>query len=123
MSLNYIDLDDSTKKFMLKEIEFDKENNSFYLSNYLTVQGKTVWPSLLEEASQHDDAWLEQEILNRALLATHYPRRKPNSTEMTQAKVPHTAAQTLAEGEFNRLYARGLSSRAKAEGIEFVEAY
>lgn len=29
MSLNYIDLDDSTKKFMLKEIEFDKENNSF----------------------------------------------------------------------------------------------
>ncbi|MEI7252431.1 hypothetical protein [Pectobacterium versatile] len=123
MSLNYIDLDDSTKKFMLKEIEFDKENNSFYLSNFLTVQGKTVWPSLLEEASQHDDAWLEQEILNRRLLATHYPRRKPNSTEMTQAKVPHNAAQTLAEGEFNRLYARGLSSRAKAEGIEFVEAY
>ena len=108
---------------MLKEIEFDKINNSFYLSNYLTVQGKSAWPSLLEEASQHDNAWLEKEILNRGLLATHYPRRKPNSTEMTQAKVPHTAAQTLAEGEFNRLYARGLSSRAKTEGIEFVEAY
>jgi len=123
MPLNYIDLDDSTKKYMLKEIEFDKESNGFYLSNYLTTQGKEVWPSLLEEASQHDDAWLEQQILGRRLLATHYPRRKPNSTEMTQAKVPHTAAQTLAEGEFNRLYARGLSSRAKAEGIEFVEAY
>lgn len=108
---------------MHKEIEFDKESNSFYLSNYLTAQGKEVWPSLLEEASQHDDAWLEQQILDRGLLATHYPRRKPNSTEMTQAKVPHTAAQTLAEGEFNRLYVRGLSSRAKAEGIDFVEAY
>ncbi|WET42396.1 hypothetical protein [Citrobacter enshiensis] len=78
---------------------------------------------MLEEASQNDDAWLEQEILNRGLLATHYPRRKPNSTEMIQAKVPHNAAQTLAGGEFNRLYARGLSARAKAEGIEFVEAY
>lgn len=42
---------------------------------------------------------------------------------MIQAKVPHTAAQTLAEGEFNRLFARGLSSRAKAEEIEFVDAY
>lgn len=123
MPLNYIDLDDTTKRFMLEEIEFDKENNSFYLSNYLTVQGKAAWPSLLEEASQHDDGWLEQEILNRGLLATYYPRRKPKSAEMTQAKVPHSAAQTLAEGEFNRLYARGLSSRAKAEGIEFVEAY
>ncbi|WP_212728235.1 hypothetical protein [Citrobacter sp. wls712] len=102
MSLNYIDLDDSTKKFMLKEIKFDQENDSFYLSNFLTSQGKSVWPSLLEEASQNDDAWLEQEILNRGLLATHYPRRKPNSTEMIQAKVPHNAAQTLAEGEFNR---------------------
>ncbi len=123
MSLNYIDLDDSTKEFMLQEIELDKENNSFYLSNYLTAQGKAAWPSLLEEASQQDDLWLEREIINRGLLATHYPRRKPNSTEMIQAKVPHTAAQTLAEGEFNRLYARGLSSRAKAEGIEVVEAY
>lgn len=123
MSLNYIDLDDLTKKFMLKEIEFDKENNGFYLSNFLNVQVKTVSPSLLEESSQHNDAWLEQEILNRGLLATHYSKRKPKSTDMTQAKVPHTAAQTLAEGEFNRLYARDLSSRAKAEEIEFVEAY
>ncbi|WP_176428202.1 MULTISPECIES: hypothetical protein [Pantoea] len=78
---------------------------------------------MLEEASQHDDAWLEKEISNRGLLATHYSRRKPNSTEMTQVKVPYTAAQTLAEGEFNRLYARGLCYRAKIEGIEFVEAY
>lgn len=123
MPLNYINLDDSTKKFMLREIKLDQENNSFYLSNFLTDQGKAVWPSLLEEASQHDDAWLEREILNRGLLATHYPRKKPNSTEIIQVKVPYTAAQTLAEGEFNRLYARGLSSRAKAEGIEFVEAY
>ncbi|MBN6029841.1 hypothetical protein [Pantoea ananatis] len=123
MSLNYFNLDESTKSYMLKEVEFDKENNSFYLSNFLTIQGKAMWPSLLEEASQQDDAWLEKEILDRGLLATHYPRRKPNSIEMTQVKVPHTAAQTLAEGEFNRLYARGLSSRAKAEGLEFVEAY
>ena len=40
-----------------------------------------------------------------------------------QAKVPVTGAQTLAEGEFNRLYARGLCSAVLSEGGEFVEAY
>ncbi len=29
MSLNYLNLDDSTKSYMLKEIEFDKVNNSW----------------------------------------------------------------------------------------------
>ncbi|ENO8554833.1 hypothetical protein ACCC13_000696 [Yersinia enterocolitica] len=121
MALNYQNLDEVTRQFMSHEIEYDKD--SFYLSNFLTVEGKVMWPSLLEEAVQFDDAWLEREIQQRGILAQFYPRRKPRSTEMTQARVPSTAAQTLAEGEFNRLYARGLSARAISEGDEFVEAY
>ncbi|QMV51884.1 hypothetical protein [Ewingella americana] len=123
MALNYLDLDQTTRQFMSEEIQYDKQNDRFYLSNYLTTRGKEIWPTLLEEAIQQDDAWLEKEIQNRGLLAEFYPRRKPKSEEMTQARVPYTAAQTLAEGEFNRLYARGLSSRAISEGDEFVEAY
>jgi hypothetical protein len=37
--------------------------------------------------------------------------------------VPYTAAETLAEGEFNRLYARGLCIRAIRENITEVEVY
>lgn len=39
------------------------------------------------------------------------------------AKVPVTAPDTLAEGEFNRFYARGLCARAIADGIPDVEVY
>lgn len=123
MALNYLDLDEQTRIHMADEIQFDKDHNNFYLSNFLSPKGKEQWPALLEESVQHDDQWLEREIVNRRLLAEFYPKRKPNSTEMTQARVPYTAAQTLAEGEFNRLYARGLCARVIAEGGHTVEAY
>ncbi len=123
MALNYMDLDKDTRRYMAEEIQYDKEHNNFYLSNFLTPEGKEAWPSLLEESVQYDDQWLENEIINRNLLAQFYPKRKPNSTEMTQAKVPYTAAKTLAEGEFNRLYARGLCARVSSEGGHSVEAY
>ena len=37
--------------------------------------------------------------------------------------VPSTAAQTQAEGQFNRFYMLGLARRARAEGIPTLEVY
>lgn len=39
------------------------------------------------------------------------------------AKVPVTAPDTLAEGEFNRFYVRGLCLRAIEKGIPEMEVY
>lgn len=122
MALNYLNLDDETRKFMAKEIMLDKESDNFYRSNYLSPKGKLEWPELLAEAISHNDSWLESEIKNRGLLAQYHTRKTP-SGGTTQAKVPVTAAQTLAEGEFNRIYARGLCARAVSEGCVAVEAY
>ncbi|NHV14216.1 hypothetical protein G9X50_11605 [Cronobacter sakazakii] len=123
MSLNFLDLDDKTRLHMALEVQYDKEQNNFYYSNYLTEYGKSLWPSLLEEAVKYDDTWLENEIRSRGLLAQFYTKRKPKSTELMQARVPITAAQTLAEGEFSRLYARGLCSAVVSEGGSIVEVY
>ncbi|MGG7522031.1 hypothetical protein ACQ3G4_11600 [bacterium BS0013] len=123
MGLNYVNLDDVTRRYMSEEIEFDMEHQNFHSSNFLNEHGKSVWPSLLAEAVQHNDDWLANEIQRRGMLASHYPRRKSGSTETTMVKVPVTAAQTMAEGEFNRLYARGLCARAIAEHIISVEVY
>lgn len=123
MGLSYANLDDVTRGYMSEEIEYDRENQNFYLSSFLTAHGKSEWPSLLAEAVQHSDDWLANEIQRRELLASHYPRRKAGSTEMTMVRVPVTAAQTMAEGEFNRLYARGLCARAIVEHIVSVEVY
>ncbi|MBN3218551.1 hypothetical protein [Pectobacterium polaris] len=123
MALNLIDLNDNTRQYMATEIQYDEENNNFYLSNYLSDYGKSVWASLLGESVQYDDEWLENEIKTRGLLAEFYTKKRPNSSELMQARVPVTAAKTLAEGEFNRLYVRGLCAAVASEGNGAVEAY
>lgn len=49
-------------------------------------------------------------------------RRKPKGG-VTTARVPVTAAETLAEGEFNRFYARGLCRRALEDSIRELIVY
>ena len=39
------------------------------------------------------------------------------------ARVPRTAPDTLAEGEFNRFYVRGLCARALEENVTEVQVY
>ncbi|MGL5389338.1 MAG: hypothetical protein ACRDCA_26395 [Serratia sp. (in: enterobacteria)] len=123
MALNFMDLNEKTRQCMAEEVVFDKVNDNFHCSNFLSEHGKAAWPLLLEEAVQYDDVWLENEIKARGILAQFYQKRKPKSTELMQARVPITAAQTIAEGEFNRLYARGLCAAVISEGGERVEAY
>jgi hypothetical protein len=47
-------------------------------------------------------------------------RRNPRGG-ITIARVPITAADTLAEGEFNRFYARALCRYALLHGIDALE--
>jgi hypothetical protein len=59
---------------------------------------------LKEAAEKHSDSWLAQQIRARRLMKTEEARRTP-SGKTTTAKVPVTAPDTLAEGEFNRFFA------------------
>jgi hypothetical protein len=49
--------------------------------------------------------------------------RRAASGKTTVAKVPVTAPDTLAEGEFNRFYCRGVCLRAISEGKTHVRVY
>lgn len=53
MGLDYRDLDAETRSLMVEEIDIDVANGSLYLSNYLNEAGRSNWPTLLREASQH----------------------------------------------------------------------
>lgn len=78
------------------------------------------WPRyqlLLRQAFESGtDESLATALRAESLLKTTEQRRKPKGG-FTTADVPWTAADTLAEGEFNRFYARGLCRRARAEGV------
>lgn len=79
---------------------------------------------LLREAiCKHADDWLAAELRRRGYFKTHEERRNSRTGSVSQVRVPVTAADTLAEGEFNRFYIRGVCRRAINEGIAEVVIY
>jgi hypothetical protein len=108
---------------MLEEIEQDISAGKLYCSPRLSPAGKQLYPELLRNAARSgtDDS-LASELRAPGRLNATEERRKPTGGTTT-AKVPITAPETLAEGEFNRFYARGLCRRAMAEGIESLVVY
>lgn len=123
MSLQYQNLDAQTRPHMLAELNADQTIGQLYISPRLNEKGAQNWHTLLGEAiATHDDRWLATEIRNRGLLKSHEERRKPKGGT-TLAQVPVNAHETLAEGEFNRFYVRGLCLRAIQDNIAHVIAY
>jgi hypothetical protein len=120
--LNLVNLDAITRQLMLDEIDLDVSNGSLYLSPRLTAGGVTQYEDLLRAAvATGDDSSLSAGLAVPGVLATQEQRNTKSGVVV--AKVPITAPKTLAEGEFNRLYARGLCRRALDEGVSEVEVY
>lgn len=123
MALNLVNLDATTRGYMLRELESDIANGSLYISSRLSAQGLKDYNSLLKEAiSQYDDTWLANQLRINGRLNTTEERRKP-SGGTTIAQVPVNAPDMLAEGEYNRFYIRGLCLRVIEEGKKTVVAY
>jgi hypothetical protein len=123
MAIRYESLDAEVRAFMVREVERDQTQSTVYVSPRLTEPGAQAWPGILREAcEQHDDAWLAATLRARGYIRTEEQRRKPKGG-FTIVKVPYTAADTLAEGEFNRFYARGLCVAVLQSGGTEVEVY
>lgn len=120
--LKLTNLDDDTRQLMRLEVESDIASGGLYQSPRLSDRGRLDYPSLLLAATDDGtDGTLTNELRT-------YGRLKDTETASRNGKtfpkkVPVTAAETLAEGEFNRFYARGLCRRAIAEGKSQVRVY
>jgi hypothetical protein len=123
MALIYENLDARTRQFMLREMEMDISRGALYISTRLNQQGIEGYASLMKEAIQsHDDAWLASELRRLGYMSATENRKKKNGG-YSVVQVPITAPETLAEGEFNRFYVRGLCIRAMDDNITEVEVY
>lgn len=123
MSIRYDSLDRSVRDAMIQELQLDISSGSLYVSQRLSDEGAQAWPQILREAFEtYDDGWIAATLRSRTLLREYEQRRKPKGG-FTTAQVPYTAADTLAEGEFNRFYARGLCASVLASGGTDVEVY
>jgi hypothetical protein len=123
MALSLVNIDEQTRQFMLNEVEHDLANDKLYISPRLNPQGRIAYPELLKRAiATESDDWLGKQLRFLNLMNPMEQRRKPKGG-FVAVKVPVTAPDTLAEGEYNRFYARGLCVRAIAEGVTTLEIY
>jgi hypothetical protein len=120
--MDLINLDGATRRHIIGEIEQDIANGTLYISPRLTQRGRDDYPDLLLDAAENGDV--------ASFAAALRADGRLNDTEMAfrngrqhSRRVPVNAPETLAEGEFNRFYARGLCRRAIEEGIEDVIVY
>lgn len=117
MTLQLENLDDRTRRFMLDEVAHDVAQGKLYISPRLNALGRKEYEGLLRQAIESgDDKSLANALRLHGCFETHEPRQKPKGGTI-MARVPVIAPETLAEGEFNRFYARGLCHRALADGI------
>jgi hypothetical protein len=113
---------ESVRALMLEELEYDVSKDILYRSERLTDHGFTEYPELMRQAiASHDEQWLAHEINRRDLLKSHEIRNTKRG--QITAKVPVTAAHTLAEGEFNRYYIRAVCRMSLERGQTTVEVY
>jgi len=48
MGIDYKNLDEKTRKYMLEELEIDIEQGALYISPRLNSNGQRMWPELLK---------------------------------------------------------------------------
>ena len=122
MGLNYLHLDERTRRFMLDELEHDVTSGKLYVSPRLSPSGVTRYPDLLRQTfATYNDDWLAAQLGAPGILNIYEMRTRNGKT--FQAKVPVTAGETLAEGEFNRFYMRGLCQVGREDGKPIVVVY
>lgn len=120
--MQLIDLDPPTRRHMISEINRDIAGSTLYISPRLSQRGRLDYPDLLLDAAENgDDASLAAEL--RAPGRMNATETATRNGKTYSKQVPVNAPETMAEGEFNRFYARGLCLRAAEEGIEEVVVY
>jgi hypothetical protein len=116
-------LDGNTRAAMLEAIEEAEHSNNIYHSTRFNEAGNKQWLPLLRQAAQeHNEHWLAYQLEANGLMKDFEGAHKPTGG-YTIKHVPHTAAETMAEGQFNRFYILGLCKRARAEGISQLVVY
>jgi len=121
MPLHYENLDPTTRRYALAELDDDLKSGAFHPSDRLRPTAIAEYQRLLHEAIRYyDDRWLEDRASD---LLVDFETRQTKGGGQTTAKVPGMASRMLTEGDFNRYYMRGVALRALEEGRQVVEVY
>jgi hypothetical protein len=120
--MDFKELDDKTRHYMLEEFQKEEKSGNPYRSKRLTALGLEKFPTLMEKTIKSgNELTLEADLNNKSYW---------KSSEISHSKgtafskdVPSDAAKTLALSEFSTWYTRGLSKKFIDEGQQECEIY
>lgn len=122
LAFEFRNLDLRTREFMLDELNHDVAESTVYMSPRLSARGAADYIELLRRTiTDHDEQWLANQLRAEGRLNPTEQRRTKSG--QTTVQVPVSAPWTLAEGEFNRYYVRGVCRRAIDEDMSEVIVY
>ena len=120
--MNLRNLDAETRHHMVAEVCRDKSAGPPYMSPRLSRRGQQDYVGLLLDAATiGTPESLCRDLKDAGRLNATEPTTR-NGMPSTK-KVPYNAAETLAEGEFNRYYIRAVCLRAIKNGSSKVRVY
>ncbi len=124
MAMNFEELDETTRHYMLGEFEAEEAGGHPYRSPNLNANGLAAFPDVMRSAIQQGNEQTLADVLNDPSLW--------NETEpWTRLGVPQEPrrinvrqqSERLALTEFNTWYVRGLSRRLLEEGVAECEVF
>jgi len=123
MPFDFRELDDTVRGLMVKEIEDAVAAGTLFYCERFNDTGTRLWPALLLQAAREgNEHYLAYQLEALRTMKGFERRRKPKGG-YTLAHVPHTAARTFADAEFNRYYMCAVCRKALAAGKKAVTVY
>lgn len=123
MAMEFEELDDTTRRYMLAEFEAEQSSGNPYPGKGLSPAGHAAFPNLTREALRTGN---EQTLIASLSNASYW---NPTETVVRdgvegqrKVNVQHAAGR-LGLGEFNTWYVRGLAKRLMDEGVTRCQAY
>lgn len=116
MPFMFNNISPTIRQHIVNEINSASTNGNFYMSTRFNQNGINAAVGLLTQAAQsHDEHWLAYQIESLSLMRD-YEVRTRSFSGYTIAHIPHSAAETYAEGQFNRFYMIATCVEAIASG-------
>jgi hypothetical protein len=109
---------------MIAELDRDEgPPDRVYVSPRLSPAGASEYRGILRESLASGGVNSFEDALSAPGMFNAYEMSRSRLGRSFEKQVPSNAAESLAEGEFNRYYIRGLCARLLAEGGGDVQVY
>jgi len=122
--MNFEELDEKTREYMLKEFQAEESSGKPYRSKRLISKGLEVFPKLMDKAiKEGNEVTLAKDLNDPSYWKPSEESHSSKGTSFPRSIDPLVASETLALSEFSTWYTRGLSKKLLDEGVEYCEVY